>query len=699
MNTTFSDLLSEENVLKNPYNNSFDATYIDDSPGLNFNHKLRDFEEFTASAQHFEEFGRYTNYPPNRHPNSRFMQFWKEEKRRSLVGYNIGRDWIPGYMYWYLNYQRVEKTFYKEKDIPTLLMGGKVRAERKEAFPDPWDYDYYYFHYLEEAEKQGKHASVLKSRGKGYSYKGAAMVNRNYFLIPKSKSYIIADEKSYLDGTDGIMSRAFDSKEFVNANTAFFKYSHKRNVAINYRASKVVTDKNGKSKELGHKSEVIGISLKGNVDRARGKRGKLILWEESGSFPLLLRAWQIARESVEQDGAVFGLMVAFGTSGSDSKSFANLREMFTKPDPYGILGITNIWSMKNSKKKVSFFVPSYTNLNGLTDKNGNCDVRLGYAIEEKRLEEMRLAKAETDTILQHKMERPKHPEEALLRRGGNHFNVSMLRDVLAGLEESEEEDARYVGHMGVNANGEVVFLESDSDIPVDNFPHDNTADNSGAIVIQNKPIKGRNGRVISNVYIAGGDPYDQDKSTTESLGSIYIMNAVTGVIVASYTGRPRAAIDYWEQARLLLLYYDARINHENDLIGFSNHLKAKGCEYLMVDTPEVVYKVSPNSKVDRGKGTHATTNINRFARSLIDIYTRERMEDDSELTYAYTIKDKALLQELIDWDPDGNFDRVSALGMLMILYEEYKGFGKTEYEEEKDNSLGSEDIWEELLGE
>ena len=175
------------------------------------------------------------------------------------------------------------------------------------------------------------------------------------------------------------------------------------------------------------------------------------------------------------------------------------------------------------------------------------------------------------------------------------------------------------------------------------------------------------------------------------------MNSVTGEIVAEYTGRPDTAEEYWEQARLLLLHYDARVNFENDLIGFRNHLKNKGNEYLMVDTPEVVLSIEPNSKVDRTKGTHATTKVNRHARTLIANYINQKIDDKSERTYAYTIKSRPLIQELIDWDIDGNFDRVSALGMLMILYEDIEKEGARGYNGDEEETAADDEAWDELL--
>lgn len=76
---------------------------------------------------------------------------------------------------------------------------------------------------------------------------------------------------------------------------------------------KVKDEITGKEVEDGYLSSVTGITLKNDPERIRGTRGRLFLWEESGKFPDIKQAWQIARPSVEtDDGVAFGLMIAFG---------------------------------------------------------------------------------------------------------------------------------------------------------------------------------------------------------------------------------------------------------------------------------------------------------------------------------------------------------------------------------------------------
>jgi hypothetical protein len=91
-------------------------------------------------------------------------------------------------------------------------------------------------------------------------------------------------------------------------------------------------------------SSITGITLKNDPERIRGTRGKLVLWEESGKFPSLLDAWRVEQPAVESDdGVAFGLMISFGTGGTEGASFDGLKELFYKPKAYNILAFPNIW--------------------------------------------------------------------------------------------------------------------------------------------------------------------------------------------------------------------------------------------------------------------------------------------------------------------------------------------------------------------
>ena len=273
---------------------------------VDFTKKIKNSSKFRQSAIRFKESGSYCLYPIG---TSEYTQFWDEEKRRCLEGYTApDGDYISGYNYFYLNYCPIERIVYEDKMNKKGQME-KVRS-RKIDFPDFYDYDYYYFQAIDNAEELGKHLCVLKSRRKGFSYKNASLACRNYYLIPNSKSYIYASDETFLLG-DGIMSKVSMYMSFIDENTAFAK-KRTVNKTLHKRAGFYAKDEYGNEIEMGYKSEIIAKSLKDDPSRVRGKAGKLIIFEEAGSFSELGAAWSIARPSVEQDGIAFGLMIAFG---------------------------------------------------------------------------------------------------------------------------------------------------------------------------------------------------------------------------------------------------------------------------------------------------------------------------------------------------------------------------------------------------
>ena len=137
---------------------------------LDNDYKIYDSKRFVPAGTHYQEHGFYTDVPRNPHPSSTYMQFWKEEARRSLYGYYNGGEWVTGYNYFYLNYTPIEIA----EIIDEGQQGNALQAERIVKLPLFWDSDFFYFHYLEEAERHGQSASVLKTRGRGYSWKGGS---------------------------------------------------------------------------------------------------------------------------------------------------------------------------------------------------------------------------------------------------------------------------------------------------------------------------------------------------------------------------------------------------------------------------------------------------------------------------------------------------------------------------------------------
>lgn len=636
-------------------------------------------ENFREAALEFKETGRFCPYPPNSSTKSRYYRFWQEQRRRSLQGFNTNGDFISGYNYFYLNYSPIFKVTGEEDD---------EHAERVFDFPDFYDNDYYQFHYYDEAEKEGLNGVVLAARRKGKSFKGASMLNRNYFLIPGSKSYAVAYDKQYLT-EDGLLTKTWEMMDFIDQHTAFSKKRQSKNQDLHKRASykKIVK---GLETEMGYKSEIIGMTLKDQIKKIRGKAGKLMIFEEAGAFPELLKAWNIASHSMRQGGFSIGLMLAFGTGGEESRDMMGLEELFYNSG-YKVKLIPNKWDEGvKEDARCGFFVPNDIIYQGYIDENGNS---LKEKAREKIMIDREFIKNNTKDpiyILRNIAETCLVPQEAILRVGGVFFPVNDLKKVLADLVTQPKGTLEeHIGKFDLDKEGKVSFNENTNDcIPIVDFPlKGDTMNKSGCVVIWEMPVVDETGQIPYGIYIAGLDPYDHDTSTTDSLGSIFIMNRLTERIVAEYTGRPVLAEELYENIRRLLLFYNAKVNYENNLKGIFNYFSQHNCTHLMCDTPKIIYdKLDDRSVLSRKKGTPGTLPVNNWARSLVKTWLLTPIEKDGGIMNMHKIKSVPLLKELIYWNKDDNFDRVSSLGMLMVLKEEFFRVptSKTAVDEESD---------------
>lgn len=639
---------------------------------IDFDKKIINSNKFRKPCIEFINTGKYCQFPKG---TSEYYKFWEQEMNYCIDGYTAeDGEYITGYNYFYLNYCPIQRIVY-EKSINKR--GEEViKKTRKAAFPDFYDYDYYFFQSVQEAEEQGKHLCVAKSRRKGYSYKCGSMLCRNFFLIPSSKSYVYAANKQYLT-EDGILTKAWDYMDFIDQHTAWGKKRQVANTQMRRRASMLVTDEFGNKVEVGYKSEIIGVSLKDNPDAVRGKAGKLILWEEAGSNNQLEAAWQIARPSVEQDGVAFGLMLMFGTGGDEGDNVAALRNAFYDPKAFNCLEFENIWDEGAQDKPCGFFVPQHTNLD-IRDEDGN---RLymdkdGNTLHEKarefilklREEELKSAKS-SQQIDRYCAEHSETPAEAFTELSGNIFPKKELQKQLAKIRTNKKlANAKQVGDFTMVDGLPVWNIKKQGDIT--EYPLPKKADPTGAIVIWEHPVKD----APFGLYIIGVDPYDHDQSGTNSLGSCIVykrfqdFESYHDVIVAEYTGRPKTAEEFYERVRRLAMYYNAKIMYENQNKGLFSYFKNKHSDWMLADQPDILKDIVSNTTVNRGKGCHMNKEIKLWGEGKI----KEWLEEDrgNGQLGLNTILSEPLLEELIKYNDKGNFDRYMAFMQIMIYREQ-----------------------------
>ena len=638
---------------------------------------IEDTDYFRPTALFFKKHGVLTNLRPNPNPNSEFGKWLREEVRRIWYGYTRESDgvWVTGDMYWYLNYCPI---------IQSKIRKGTKIADRIVDLPEFWEGIFWRFHYWEASRKEAKHSAEIAKRGASKSYSVASALSKLFVVGDNEetqnnvRAMVTAYQKEYLT-KDGTLNKFIEMVDFQAQHTQFPSKRLKSSLQeMQWKMGYTDLDTGAQKGTL---NEVIGVSSKDDPDKLRGKRSSKIVIEEFGNFPKITDTYRVILPSVQEGDIVFGQLILIGTGGSEGADFEGAAEILFNPDGFNIKGLPNVYDKVGGKGKTIFFFPAFINRKGCYNEDGISDVPKAllelcynrYIVKYNTTDPMALTRT--------KAENPITLQEAIMRRDSTIFPVAQLRDRINQIDSNPNEyDDVFVGELNLDNNGKVEFKPTSAQA-IRKFPHkDNKIE--GAVEIFNMPERDINGKVFSERYIAGMDPYDDDVSETTSLGSIFILDLWLDKIVAEYTGRPMFADDTFETARRLLLFYNARLNYENNKKGLFAYFSRMNSLYLLTDNLEFLKDkdmIKGYTFGNKQKGTVATLGVNNYARTLIRnwllkpvnvIKVVDGEEQEVIVPNLMLIRNRALLEELAMWNPDGNFDRVSSLGMLMLLRED-----------------------------
>ena len=640
-------------------------------------HILEDMDYFRPTAIHFQKYGCVTKLRPNSNPNSEFGKWIREEIRRCHEGYIRESDgeWITGDMYFFLNYCPIQLT---KKD-------NKGKTIRVIDFPRVWEGHYYVFHYLNEARNKGKHAAELASRGKGKSYLGASLLAKRFILGESEKvnkkvqCVVTASERKYIQGANQILDMFLYYINFCAQNTEW--PSRRLTDSLqNLQWTMGYVDLDTGTRR-GTENAVTGITSKDDESKLRGTRGVLYLIEEMGTFPRLLNLYSVLRPSVEDGNDVWGTIFVYGTAGDSDSDFAGAQELMYNPQGYNMLAIPNVYDKEGQGRRYfTMFFGGYLNRAECYNEDGVSDVT--KAILEILADRYQVKYNSTDinAITKRIAEIPITPQEAILRTKGNIFPVTALNDRLNQIDNNPNfYSDTYVGTLELNTSGKVEFRPT-NDIPIREFP---TKDNKveGAIEIYEMP-KEVQGKIPAERYIMSLDNYENDTANTMSLGSMFVLDLWTDRIVAEYTGRPMFSDDLNELARKMALFYNARILYENNKKNTFAYFSKMNCLYLLADTPEYLKQRQLVKSVGYGntsKGVAATVPIKNYGFTLIrdwllkpvtTIVKQDNEDVETTVPNLHFLKNRALIKELILFNPDINVDRIMSLVQLMLYREE-----------------------------
>lgn len=669
---------------------------------------LEDSDFFRPSALAFKQNkGKYTNLRPNANPNSDFGKWLYGERDRGWNGYCNPKTgmWVTGDYYWMLNYCPMHLVEKNEKGV----------AMRTVAHPRFWDGQFLMSHYLNQGRQHGHHAAALASRGRGKTSFGGGLLVRRCIIGETEENdkevqcMVTAVDRTKLMDTNMILKVFKDNLDHCAKYTQFA--SHRLKSSDQEMEWKMGFKKAGSEVEYGSKNSVSGIISGVNQDKLNGSRGVLYLIEEAGIFKNLLSMYNMIRPSVEQGNDTFGEVFMYGTAGDDQSDFTAFAEIFYSPVGYNMEPLENVFDKEGQgRKQCCFFYAAYLNYgNEYIDENGNSDVTKALLAILYDRYKTKYGSTDVNTITKRISQYPIVPQEAMIRSHGNIFPVTELNERLNQIDNNPNFfDDVYVGELVQDSKTGEVKFSSTIDIPIRDFP---TKDNKvkGAMEIFEMPKKNGEGKITAGRYILSCDPYDADTSNTMSLGSIFVMDLWTDMIVAEYTGRPMFAEDFYEVCRKLCLFYNAKCMYEQNVMGMFSYFSSHNASHLLAETPEYLVQRNMISSIGYGNksvGIRATTPIINGAFKMIQTWLRKPIVsietteegESKEVTIPnlYRIRNRALLKELALWNPQGNFDRVMSLVQLMLYREDKMVLyhGDLRHTEEVSSGMEKDDYWD-----
>lgn len=371
-------------------------------------------------------------------------------------------------------------------------------------------------------------------------------------------------------------------------------------------------------------------------------------------------------------------------TGGDMKKFMDAKSLMFDVDNFNFLTYNNA---KDDKRIHGLFIshkyrmeakedstlgaylnePSKSDLHNVKMLVSNEDK--ATEITNKNLERLKKA-GDRIAYLKEKMYYPQEVDDIFLNEDTNIFDIESAKRQKTRLLQQERTGTPVILFSGENG----IEHEFTDKLPISNFPLKNSDLKEAPVVIYEFPID----NPPYGLYVAGVDPYRQGKSAySTSLGSVYIykrMHEISGekyqdMFVASYCARPDKKETWEEQARLLIKYYNARALCENDDISFIEYMKSKGDAHYLEKQPEWLKEIVPNTTVKRDYGIHRSaakvidylhTCLKKYMESPIFVEKNEAGEVIREVLGVSKIFDPVLLEEIIQYNDQGNFDRIVA---------------------------------------
>ena len=495
----------------------------------------------------------FRNLKPNEIPtkdSSEYKAFFEKELDKIKYGLTINGTHISGFLYWHFNHWKLLRDVLDERDNTIV---------RKFTLSDLRDNEWVFADFLKQAENLKKGLQVISCRRFGKSNIAASYLGRSATIYEGSENVIVGNNSTDISVITGLCDKGLLGLH------DYFRWGRigddwKKEVTLG------VKDKKGNRNEWS-KIFIRNTSDGKETEIIAGTTPKALIFDEIGKAEFM-SVFNAAKPAFNSPYGWRAVPILFGTGGSFERG-RDAEDMFYEPDAHNMLSVI---LPEEGNKKTSIFIPGTYSLDiPKTDKKLSefLNVPLGSELDsinisvtdhvrgkEIILERRANASKSKDpkTLLKEMMYFPLVSTECFLTDSENNFPIEAAKKHLDFLERNP---------IGVpiklfrDTDGKVKHSFDTNLKPITEFPVKKETIKDGAIMMYEAPVP----NAPLYLYIAGTDPYNQDKSDySESLGSCYIYkrnyDPIAGTfqkrIVASYVSRP-STMKVWNETVEMLL--------------------------------------------------------------------------------------------------------------------------------------------------
>lgn len=631
-----------------------------------------------------EFFRNMKNIPPkpsiDKMEGSEFKQLVDWEVEKCLGGVNINGVHITGWLYWHLNHWNIKM------NLPDAY-GNIVRYE---GLPHLRDNEWIRAEAYEECRKMPmKGFMEIGGRRGGKSEFEGSIIGYNSNLFKGSQNVVVG-------GNDGDLATIKEKIEFGIKKLW-------EGIAIprldkNWRQPLVKLGYKQKDQEDDVWSFIAirNVSDGKNTEGPAGLTAKSFIIDECGKF-MFGSAYAAAKPSFLSEYGQMAVPIIVGTGGAFEKG-GDAERFFYNPDANNFLGFNDpetgertclfLSGLYRYDCKEDSTLADYLLSQGRITPGQDISelLKIPMKVSNKifalnQIKESRALKAmdpDQTEYLKEIMYFPLTPKECFLTDSVNFFNTEIAKNQSDKLRE-EYPGLKIGMYVELVQEGDKIIHKPSHKLPVSSFPRKGKENTNCPIVIIEHPLPDP----PYGLYVAGIDPYRFEKAmTSDSLGAIYIFKRSHDVLsdkfqdmpVAWYVGRPDSKDDWNKNVMLLIKYYNVVALCENDEMSFIDYMMREGEGHRLMDTPQWIKDYSPNSSSNlRQKGVSASprnielfnTNLKQYMEEVFASVPIPGSEETKKILGVNKVMDPMLLEEVIKWNKDGNFDRIRALSIAI----------------------------------